>query len=128
MDTPGVLARPDAERNPMEGLTLAAAQLLPAALVFVMDLSGDNTASRKEMTNKKTRRACGDAVHHASYRSRNFHVAFCRAGTCGDQSSPALQLAVRERIRAQFADRPWIDVRSKAEQQQEQRPCISPNP
>ncbi len=58
MDTPGVLARPDAERNPMEGLTLAAAQLLPAALVFVMDLSGDRTAPRKDMNDtKKTRRA-----------------------------------------------------------------------
>jgi len=40
MDTPGVLHRPEDERNAMEGLTLAAVQLLPSAVVFVMDLSG----------------------------------------------------------------------------------------
>lgn len=75
MDTPGVLARPDDERNPMEGLTLASVQLLPSAIIFVLDLSG----------------------------------------TCGAQSSPELQLAVREQIRAQCVGRPWIDVRSKAD-------------
>lgn len=40
MDTPGVLSRSEEERNAMEGLTLAAVQLLPSAVVFVMDLSG----------------------------------------------------------------------------------------
>jgi len=75
MDTPGVLARANAERNAMEGLTLAAVELLPSAVVFVMDLSG----------------------------------------TSGAQSSPNAQLAVREQVRAQFADRPWLDVRSKAD-------------
>ena len=40
MDTPGVLSRPEEERNPMEGLTLAAVEHLPSAVVFVMDLSG----------------------------------------------------------------------------------------
>ena len=40
MDTPGILARADEERNPMEGLTLAAVEHLPSAVVFVMDLSG----------------------------------------------------------------------------------------
>lgn len=40
MDTPGVLSRPEEERNPMEGLTLAAVKHLPSAVVFVMDLSG----------------------------------------------------------------------------------------
>lgn len=40
MDTPGVLARPDGERNEMEALTLASMQHLPTAVVFVMDLSG----------------------------------------------------------------------------------------
>ena len=29
MDTPGVLSRPEMERNPMEGLTLAAVEHLP---------------------------------------------------------------------------------------------------
>ena len=40
MDTPGVLARQEEDRNPMEGLTLAAVEHLPSAVVFVMDLSG----------------------------------------------------------------------------------------
>mmetsp|Transcript_80879 Transcript_80879/g.242233 ORF Transcript_80879/g.242233 Transcript_80879/m.242233 type:complete len:149 (+) Transcript_80879:1014-1460(+) len=75
MDTPGVLSRPDEERNPMEGLTLAAVDHLPSAVVFVMDLSG----------------------------------------TCGAQSAPELQLAVREQVRGEFPDRPWLDVRSKAD-------------
>jgi len=75
MDTPGVLHRADDERNAMEGLTLAAVELLPSAVVFVMDLSG----------------------------------------TCGAQSAGRLQLQVREQIRAAFPDRPWLDVRSKAD-------------
>ena len=75
MDTPGVLARAEAERNPMEGLTLAAVEHLPSAVVFVMDLSG----------------------------------------TSGAQSAPLLQLAVREQVRARYPDRPWLDVRTKAD-------------
>jgi nucleolar GTP-binding protein len=75
MDTPGVLARPEVEMNPMEGLTLAAVEHLPSAVVFVMDLSG----------------------------------------TCGPQSAPLLQLGVREEIKRRYPDRPWIDVRSKAD-------------
>ena len=75
MDTPGVLSREENERNPMEGLTLAAVEHLPSAVVFVMDLSG----------------------------------------TCGKQSAPLLQLSVRDTVRARYADRPWLDVRSKAD-------------
>lgn len=44
MDTPGVLARDELERNPMEGLTLAAVEHLPSAVVYVMDLSGTSGA------------------------------------------------------------------------------------
>ena len=75
MDTPGVLSRAESERNPMEGLTLAAVEHLPSAVVYVMDLSG----------------------------------------TCGPQSAPLLQLGVRDVIRRRYADRPWLDVRSKAD-------------
>lgn len=42
MDTPGVLSRPDEERNCMEALTLASMQHLPTAVIFVMDLSGES--------------------------------------------------------------------------------------
>ena len=75
MDTPGVLDRAEDERNPMEGLTLAAVEHLPSAVVFVMDLSG----------------------------------------TSGKLSAPLLQLGVREQVRARYPDRPWLDVRSKAD-------------
>lgn len=40
MDSPGLLVRPDSERNQMEALTLAAMQHLPTAVMYVMDLSG----------------------------------------------------------------------------------------
>ena len=59
----------------MEGLTLAAVEHLPSAVVYVMDLSG----------------------------------------TSGPQSAPRLQLRVREQVRARYADRPWLDVRTKAD-------------
>lgn len=38
-DTPGLLARPDTERNKMEQLTLAALACLPTSVLFVMDLT-----------------------------------------------------------------------------------------
>lgn len=38
-DTPGLLARPDEERNRMELLTLAALRCLPTSVLFVMDLT-----------------------------------------------------------------------------------------
>jgi nucleolar GTP-binding protein len=40
MDSPGLLVRPDMERNEMEELTLAAMKHLPTAVMYVMDLSG----------------------------------------------------------------------------------------
>lgn len=75
MDTPGMLARPEEDRNPMEGLTLAAVEYLPSSVVFVMDMSGMS----------------------------------------GPQSSPELQLRVREQVRALYPTRAWIDVRTKAD-------------
>ncbi len=40
MDTPGLLSRPDLERNEMELLTLASMQHLKSLVIFVMDMSG----------------------------------------------------------------------------------------
>lgn len=40
MDSPGLLVRPDSQRNEMEELTLAAMKHLPTAVMYVMDLSG----------------------------------------------------------------------------------------
>ncbi|KAH7289275.1 hypothetical protein KP509_31G067600 [Ceratopteris richardii] len=40
-DTPGLLKRPDEERNNMEKLTLAALSYLPTAVLYVHDLTGE---------------------------------------------------------------------------------------
>ena len=40
MDSPGLLARADNQRNEMESLTMAAMQHLPTAVMYVLDLSG----------------------------------------------------------------------------------------
>lgn len=40
MDSPGLLVRPETDRNEMEELTLAAMKHLPTAVMYVMDLSG----------------------------------------------------------------------------------------
>lgn len=48
MDTPGLLPRPDAERNEMELLTLASVQFLPTTIVFVLDLSGSPLPLKKK--------------------------------------------------------------------------------
>ncbi|GMI25584.1 hypothetical protein TeGR_g9875 [Tetraparma gracilis] len=42
MDSPGLLNRPDGERNEMEALTMASLKHLPTAVVYVMDLSGQS--------------------------------------------------------------------------------------
>lgn len=40
-DTPGLLRRPDEDRNAMERLTLASLEYLPTAVLFVADLTGE---------------------------------------------------------------------------------------
>jgi len=40
-DTPGLLARPDADRNAMEHLTLACLAHLPTRVLFVLDLTAE---------------------------------------------------------------------------------------
>jgi len=72
MDSPGLLSRPDEERNEMESLTLAAMQHLPTAVMYVMDLSGgagdkcssveDQLRIRKEMRTRFPRRPWIDVV------------------------------------------------------------------
>jgi nucleolar GTP-binding protein len=72
MDSPGLLVRPDDERNEMEALTLAAMQHLPTAVMYVMDLSGeagdkcssikDQLQLRKEMRARFPRRPWIDVV------------------------------------------------------------------
>jgi nucleolar GTP-binding protein len=72
MDSPGLLVRPDDERNEMEQLTLAAMQHLPTAVMYVMDLSGgagdkcssvaDQMTLRREIRKRFPRRPWIDVV------------------------------------------------------------------
>lgn len=72
MDSPGLLLRPDEERNEMEALTLAAMQHLPTAVMYVMDLSGaagdkcssvkDQLQLRRDVRNRFPRRPWIDVV------------------------------------------------------------------
>lgn len=72
MDSPGVLVRPDSERNEMEALTLATMQHLPTCVMYVMDLSGaagdkcssieDQLALRQEIRSRFPRRPWIDVV------------------------------------------------------------------
>eukprot|EP00884_Botryococcus_braunii_P021816 jgi/Botrbrau1/8318/Bobra.0081s0007.1 len=72
-DTPGLLNRPEDERNAMEELTLACLEHLPTSVLFVMDPTGD----------------CGTSL--------------------------ADQWAIRSYLKERFADKPWLDVVSKAD-------------
>jgi nucleolar GTP-binding protein len=72
MDSPGLLARSESERNEMEELTLAAMKHLPTAVMFVMDLSGqagdkcssvsDQLQLRREVRERFPRRPWIDVV------------------------------------------------------------------
>lgn len=75
MDSPGVLARADVDRNEMESLTLASLQHIPTAVVFVADLTGlsgdskssieDQCAVRRELRGRFPRRPWLDVVSKA---------------------------------------------------------------
>lgn len=77
MDTPGVLSRPDGERNEMEALTLASMQHLPTAVVFVMDLSG-HSGHLSSLENQ----VCANQVVVFSSRLRLFLLLDCCAAAC----------------------------------------------
>jgi len=72
MDSPGLLVRPDDERNEMEALTLGAMQHLPTAVMYIMDFSGgagdkcssvkDQLQLRKEVRARFPRRPWVDVV------------------------------------------------------------------
>ena len=72
MDSPGLLARSESERNEMEELTLAAMKHLPTAVMFVLDLSGqagdkcssvaDQLQLRREVRERFPRRPWIDVV------------------------------------------------------------------
>ena len=66
-DTPGLLDRPDDERNAMERLTLAALQHLPTAVLFVMDLTGQcGTSVAAQWRIRCVRETAGSTLCHAN--------------------------------------------------------------
>ncbi len=73
IDTPGLLDRPDAQRNAAEQQGLAALDHLDPAIIFITD-----------------------PTSHCGY-------------------PPETQAVLRADLRARYADRPWLDVRSKGD-------------
>ncbi|KAI3892057.1 hypothetical protein MKX03_030891 [Papaver bracteatum] len=61
-DTPGLLRRPDEDRNNLEKLTLAVLQHLPTAVLYVHDLSGEcgSSPSDQFVTYKEVREKFSD--------------------------------------------------------------------
>ena len=71
-DTPGLLNRPDADRNVMENLTLACLEHLPCTVVFVTDLTAlcgtsvpDQLAIRSELLQRFSGKAWLDVLSKA---------------------------------------------------------------
>lgn len=77
-DTPGLLRRPDEDRNNMEKLTLAALSYLPTAVLYVHDLTGecgvkvsDQLLLYKELKEKYHERPWVDVVSKADLLPQN---------------------------------------------------------
>ncbi len=81
-DTPGLLRRPDDDRNAMERLTLASLQYLPTAVLFVADLTGecgtsvaDQWAIRKELRERFEGKPWLDVLSKADLLEEEFGEA-----------------------------------------------------
>lgn len=73
-DTPGLLDRPEGERNAMERLTLAALEHLPTAVLFVVDLTGECGTSVRD----QWRIRCA----HERQAQRFVGTEFCNKESC----------------------------------------------
>ncbi|RMZ54028.1 hypothetical protein APUTEX25_002605 [Auxenochlorella protothecoides] len=101
-DTPGLLARPDPERNAMERLTLATLLHLPTSVVFVADLTGQcgtsvgkQWAIRQELKARFPNKPWLDVCSKADLLEAEFRVADAhRAGQGTTQPPEALTTAV----------------------------------
>jgi nucleolar GTP-binding protein len=81
-DTPGLLRRPDEDRNAMERLTLASLQYLPTAVLFVADLTGecgtsvaDQWAIREELRERFQGKPWLDVLSKADLLEEEFDEA-----------------------------------------------------
>lgn len=97
-DTPGLLSRPDDERNAMELLTLASLQHLPTLVMFVVDLT--ETCGTSAAVQWKIRHAL-DTVLRADFE---FH---------GGNEHGTMIGIYRCELRDRFGGKPWLDVISK---------------
>ena len=95
-DTPGLLNRPDSERNKMEMLTLAALDYLPTYIVYVFDLTeecgtsaADQWDIRTELRQRYAGRAWIDVLSKADMLGDVFRDAdaVCAAAAAGAPAS-----------------------------------------
>lgn len=137
-DTPGLLARADAERNAMERLTLACLAHLPTRVLFVLDLTAEcgTSVARAPRCSRKD-----IGVNASEYFYGNLPCACslfvldstpeCRQHTSGSPNpclcyaqgvthfsltwGQADQWRIRSELRQRFPGKPWVDVLSKAD-------------
>lgn len=93
-DTPGLLYRPDEERNAMEMLTVATLEHLPTAALFVLDLTEgcgcsvqDQWEIRKELLQRFPYKLWIDVITKADLLEEEFD----EARSMGTGALPALQ-------------------------------------
>jgi nucleolar GTP-binding protein len=106
MDSPGILVRPDSERNEMESLTLATMQHLPTCVMYVMDLSGaagdkcssieDQLALRQEIRARFPRRPWIDVVSKVDLGIDD--GAIKKLQSIMGEDSPYVKLSLHEEI------------------------------
>lgn len=102
-DTPGLLQRPDEERNAMEKLTLATLQHLPTATVLVMDLTEEcgcsvaqQWAIRSELLRRFPHKLWIDVISKGDLLEEEFDAAD-EAGCC---EPPAADASPRDAVQA----------------------------
>ncbi|MCO5601589.1 hypothetical protein L7F22_055712 [Adiantum nelumboides] len=122
-DTPGLLRRPDDERNNMEKLTLAALSYLPTAVLYVHDLTGE--CGVKVSDQHLSRDSQADYFIEETVRSYAFWqpctwpLGVLSAVLPGRQAPfghlPGFKLLLYKEIKEKFHQRPWLDIVSKAD-------------
>lgn len=99
MDTPGVLNRPDEERNEMESLTLASMLHLPTAVMFVLDLTGNSGALSSIENQIQIRNGL-----RARFPKRPWVDVISKADLPMDQEDPAVARAPAGALKVSVAD------------------------
>ena len=120
-DTPGLLNRPDADRNAMERLTLASLQHLPTAVLFVADLTGQcGTSVADQWAIRWVQgpvRVKGPACLRVAWLACLCLLRPQRGGSTVAHGQPMLSPLrpppARSYLRSRFPTKPWLDVFSK---------------